>query len=143
MDAGPVSEAPVPELSSSPSCGRLQGYVAVSGHCYVPLLEQVSWFVARDLCTNRKGHLATITSKQEQSFVASIRRQSALWIGLSRFGSPSFGWVTGELLSFVAWQAGAPSARSEGGALLDAKTGAWLDAPPSEMHPALCELDGG
>jgi hypothetical protein len=141
LDAGTANEIPVPELSSGAQCGGRQGYVAASGHCYVPLPEVVSWYMARDLCAQRKGHLAAITSKPEQRFVASIPRQEAVWIGLSKFGSPSYGWVTGEVLSFVAWQTGAPSTRSEGGALLDAKTGTWLDAPPSQSHPALCELE--
>ena len=136
---------PMPRLlEERPECGARAGYVEPqSRHCYIPITEELSWFRARDLCVQRQSHLASITKPEEQAFVASLPRSGPTWIGLSRFGTEGFSWITGESVSFAAWGSGAPSARTEGGGMLREDMGTWLDAPPSEMHRGLCEREPG
>jgi len=141
QDAGDASEPAAPELRESAACGDRPGYVSPDRHCYIPIAEPVTWYMARDLCRQRRSHLATITSREEQAFLARIEWPQATWIGLSRFGAPSYSWVTEESLGFTAWQPGAPSERRESAGLLAQDSAAWLDAPPSELHAALCERD--
>ena len=143
-DAGMAPPRPAaPRLEMRGACGDRPGYERrETGHCYTPIAEPLSWYRARDLCNQRRSHLVTITQADEQAFVGSLPRNGPTWIGLSRFGTISYGWITGEATSFTAWAPDAPSNRSEGGALLREDTGAWFDASPGEAHPALCERDG-
>jgi hypothetical protein len=51
-----------------------------------------------------QGHLATITSQAEWSFVITTFPQSYAWIGLTdQVQEGNFQWVTGEPFSFSAW----------------------------------------
>lgn len=143
-DAGMTSDetAAPPMLEERRACGNRPAYFdRRSGHCYVPVRDAVSWYMARDSCRDRRSHLATITSQEEQAFIARLPRSGSTWIGLSKFGTRDFSWITGEALAFTAWQAAAPSASSEAGVLLHETSSNWLDAPPSETHGALCERE--
>jgi hypothetical protein len=138
-DAGSSVMPPAIAEASSACRGRI-GYVAPSGRCYFVLATPLTWHQSRDECQNVGGHLATITVEHEHQFVASIPIQTETWIGLSNFGASNFSWVTNEELTFTSWEPGAPRARQEAAAVILPGMGLWSDRPPSEQHPALCEL---
>jgi predicted small integral membrane protein len=138
----PPAPPPAPVAKPSPECRGQNGYVsALDGHCYFGFAESVSWYVARDNCQQRSGHLATITTDEERAFVASIPAAAPAWIGLSRFGAVSFTWITQEIFAYTSWQADSPHALPESGVLTLPSTGLWTDRPPTELHPALCEIE--
>lgn len=132
-DAGPPPEPEVP-------CGDLGGTEAPDGHCYFAVSMLQTWFVGRDRCIQLGGDLASITSVQEQEFVAPLVAGSPHWIGLARFGS-RFTWHSGELFAFSNFATGEPNGMGEVGVVLGNLSGTWFDTDVRDTFPALCERE--
>jgi Lectin C-type domain len=86
------------------------------GHVYQVVNGSFVWGAANDDAQSRtrcsvRGHLATITSQDEQDFIASLIRDSmivdeknSVWIGLNDFrGEGPFEWITGEPFEYMNW----------------------------------------
>jgi hypothetical protein len=114
------------------------------GHCYFPVSPVMTWSTAKTTCESASAHLVTITSSDEQSFVAGVDASNPHWIGLSRpdAANPtdpaSFSWITGEISSFSAWQAGEPNGD---GSCARMSSGTWDDWTCAGGFFALCERD--
>ena len=79
----------------------LRGMAAqYQGHRYLFIPKFSGWDDARALCERLGGHLLTITTKEENNFIASLfPGGSWFWIGL-RTGESGQAWVTGEPFGF-------------------------------------------
>ncbi len=97
-----------------------------------------TWTQANNLAIAAGGHLATITSAAENSFVFSLSAVSSsqYWLGgiQSATGSEPLGdweWVTGEAWSFASWAGGEPNNSTWGDedSLVSWGAGVWNDAP--------------
>ena len=81
-------------------------------HIYVLFADETSWFEAYGRCEALGGHLATITSEEEQMFVTSYLRAnnctSKTWLGGYSDGK-QWHWVTDELFDYTSWGQGEPS----------------------------------
>lgn len=96
---------------------------AGNGHWYdaVAVPGNVNWVEANALASSSSyvglsGHLVTITSAEENAFVATAfpaaSGSSSLfgyWLGGRQYGQGPFQWVTGEVFSFTNWNVGEPS----------------------------------
>ncbi len=92
-----------------------------NGHYYEVVVTALSWPQARtvsqaSMFNGRNGHLATITSQAENSFVASLLSTLGMpaWIGgFQPPGSPEpsgdWQWVTGEPFTYTNWGPGEPN----------------------------------
>lgn len=133
------ADSSVPPLGAAP-CPETAGKTwNDNGHCYFPLNVAYSWYVSRDTCRESGAELVTITSEQEQAFVATLVTAEPRWTGLARFGTPAFKWITGEAAVFENWEMGAPSSLTEHAALLRPGTGRWFDDGVTATHLVLCE----
>lgn len=93
------------ELSNIPADAK-----QYNSHMYKVYRQKLSWNEAKEKCEKLGGHLATITSSDEQSFIEQLcRNKGELWIGLRRVNDNSFAWVTGEQVSFTNWGGGEPN----------------------------------
>ena len=87
-------------------------------HCYWYLPDPQTWPAAKATCESQNGHLATLTSVEENGFLGSVV-QEVVWIGATdgkgegEAGAGTYGWVTGEPLSYKAWGVGEPNAASD------------------------------
>src|SRR5215470_11574848 len=107
-------------------------WVAGNGHYYqvvcapTPYLTStnggIEWSAARKAAIDAGGYLATLTSSEENLFVAGLASNTAYWhvdpanhnlgpfFGLSALpaacGSHPYLWVTGETLSYSNWDGG-------------------------------------
>lgn len=92
------------------------------------------------------GHLATITSTEEQDFVVQLfrdgwpNRPNQVWIGGMRTekGPEGWRWITGEPFSFRAWSPGSPSGNTVGHCLtlsLYGSKAGWNDFESPESRP--------
>lgn len=84
-----------------------------NGHSYYIFHnEDYTWEDAENYCESMGGHLATITSAGENSFLFQCLSKSGLtksaYFGLFRIGD-NWKWVTGEEVSYTNWHSGEPS----------------------------------
>ena len=89
-----------------------------NGHFYEVYEAGKTWPEAESYCAAKGGHLACITSEEEQQFIERLivnGSKQQYWLGLFASGD-AFSWVTGENLSYTNWDAGQPdrSGREDG-----------------------------
>ena len=86
-----------------------------NGHKYVFVPDQVRWRTAKEKSEEMGGHLVTITSKEEQSFIEDFLKaqkdyQPHTWIGFSDDQEEGkWVWVTDEKTEYTNWSDGNPS----------------------------------
>ena len=87
--------------------------VEYNGHHYC-LIDDVAlkWDDAKKYCEERGGHLATITSEDEENFLKDLvskqGTKNSYWLGgyVNKIGM--WNWITGEKFSYTNWGAGQP-----------------------------------
>ena len=97
-----------------------QVYNPANGHYYDILsAEGINWYEARDAAAASTyngwpGHLATITSSQEQSFLESNFsppiNNNDVWLGgTDEVSEGNWEWITGETWAYTNWNEGEPN----------------------------------
>jgi hypothetical protein len=67
------------EQKIAPECpGRWKPF---EGRCYLVVMNKVNWTEAEKDCNNKGGHLASIHSAAENSFIHKLESGEPLWIG--------------------------------------------------------------
>ena len=77
--------------------------VEFNGHYYKAYNQKLAWHTAKAYCEKLGGHLATITSKEENDFVYEMVRKNGIsyWLGgTDEEQEGVWKWVTGEEWSF-------------------------------------------
>lgn len=106
-----------------------QDYIPViqknfDGHVYSVYDYEASWTSCKALCEKMGGHLVTINSATENSFICDLIKsgnKDAYWIGATNFESSAanqdgkWNWITGESFSYTNWANGEPSATGGNG----------------------------
>lgn len=136
------------------------GAASFRGHRYAYFRERLTWFWAKTRCEQVGGHLVSISSKEENEFVASLLPRGRdydtfYWIGLvDASRKRSWAWTTGEPFSYQDWRPGEPN-NGGGNECYVAMTsspdgsvhGTWNDFEgPHRSHEIIvgfvCEWDG-
>lgn len=76
----------------------------------------LTWDEAKAYCENLGGHLATITSEEEQNVVYDLLENGeygAYWLG-ANVSNGKWNWITGEEFGYQNWDAGEPNRGEEG-----------------------------
>lgn len=119
-----------------------------TGHGYKRIDDPVSWEDARLACEGMDGHLATISSQQENDFVYGNLAQgleTSIWLGgTDEKAEGLWEWITGEPWTYENWAAGQPD--NAGGSqhyltFWAGHNGKWDDAWDATPFPFLCEWD--
>jgi hypothetical protein len=136
-----------------------------NGHWYDVVNETLTWEAAREgalgsVYQARRGHLATLTSEEENAFVTAQLGgllSTEAWLGGSQPAwasepSESWAWCTGETWSYTHWRTGGSSDEPNNGMGLydeDALTmnwgpnaGTWNDSRNYVTFPYLVEYEG-
>jgi hypothetical protein len=106
---------------------------AFNGHLYQRIDTQLKWSDAINYCQDRGGHLVTITSAEEDSFVYKCFGIDGtnLWIGATdESGERKWRWVTGEPFVYSNWASRMPdnAVRGQNYAIFwDLDPGHWDD----------------
>lgn len=80
-----------------------------NGHSYQVFDERISWQEASEYCEKNGGHLATITSEEENSYLMRLLPDSTGYmIGMHRDYTGYEKWVTGESVAYSNWAPGQP-----------------------------------
>ncbi len=120
------------------------GALSFNGHAYMYYFFEnpVRWDDAEAFCESLGGHLATITSPEEQE-VLTNGNEDFLWIG-GRWGiDGGWTWVTGEAWSYSAWNEGEPNNYGGGENYVSVRPVGWNDCTmdSSEVFGLICEWD--
>jgi len=86
--------------------------VTFNGHTYQRIDIETSWTSAKSYCENIGGHLATVTSQQEDDFIYSVLvkpGKNNAWLGASdEAREGDWKWVTGEMWTYKNWDTNQP-----------------------------------
>ena len=123
------------------------GGAKYNGHIYVIFNDKTSWFEAYSRCEALGGHLTTITSEKEQTFItsycSSLNLSDDIWLGGYSDGK-QWQWVTDELFEYTCWAKGEPN-NSSGKEwfthLFPTGNYEWNDLPPHSQCAYLCEFE--
>lgn len=84
-----------------------------NGHRYEVISRKATWESAKVYCESQGGHLATITSREEEELIVELLEQSGVviaWLGAdNRNSSGGFRWITGEEFEYASWGIGEPN----------------------------------
>lgn len=112
-------------------------------HKYEVFDEGLTWTEAEQKCEEKGGHLASITSENEQKQIEKLlvgKNKNGYWIGGIKNGD-SWEWVNGDSWSYENWSPGQPDGYEEdsnyvqminnpdSNYIADAEQYAWQDIP--------------
>lgn len=101
------------------------------------------WDEAKEYCEQMGGHLATITSEEEQRIIQECLENAGeykqYWIGGIK--DENWEWITGENVEYSNWDSGQPS--GNGGCLEIYNTGFWDDTNNEDYNVKgyICEWE--
>lgn len=126
---------------------------AFAGSCYGFFAESLSWIDAEDSCIEWGGHLASVNSAAEDTFLDGwpallgtafnpLDTAAGIWLGGSDIAADgTFVWADGRPILVTAWGPNQPDngagldcieKRNDAGAL-------WYDQRCADVHPYVCE----
>nr|XP_039270230.1 uncharacterized protein LOC120344952 [Styela clava] len=134
----PPPTLPAPQGTESTECGTDVLWIKFTASdgidkCYhFETAEPHSWPNAEKSCAEMGGHLVSMHSIEEKSFVLSRIASSGFeqhWIGLRDVALQQWAWSDGSTLNYVNWAPGEPNnyLESEGCAEMTAHDGNWND----------------
>ena len=116
------------------------------GHTYKIVQKKMTWKEASNYCAKEGGHLATITSQEEQKFVDLLNSNNrVLWIGCERGEAlDDWKWITGEPYDYTNWADGEPNNYNGDETKGAVRPSQWNDFNKNssgEVDGFLCEWD--
>ncbi|MBQ7577622.1 MAG: hypothetical protein IJT21_05050 [Synergistaceae bacterium] len=120
-----------------------------NNHRYEIYNESLTWEEARQRCESLGGHLVTITSDAEQTFITQLltvssTNYSVYWIGANADSSGAWHWVTDEVFEKQYSNFAANQPNGDGNYLqIFASSGLWDDTrqDTGTEHGFICEWD--
>lgn len=112
---------------------------------YEVIKEYLSWADAEAYCRSINGHLAVITSPEEQTQITNVLANAGAndcWIGGTRDKNGVFCWLNGEPIRYTNWASGEPN--NLGGhenCIHTYSSGQWNDLPEGYTKWFICEWE--
>lgn len=129
-------------------CKTLQFKGVFEGHAYFYSDQELSWQAANSIAIAMGGHLAVISSEDENDFVAqTVLNGSLAWIGLKETSKEGrFAWASGKRLRYTNWGPHEPN--NAGGSeswteINRGGLGKWNDMPAGFTRGFVVEFESG
>jgi hypothetical protein len=111
-----------------------------NGHSYYRSTGNAFWLTAKANCEAMGGHLVTVTTSGENSFIFGIWPSG--WIGLTdEVNEGTWRWVTGETYSYSSWNPGEPNNAGNEDYVQFVGGGKWNDLPNNYALPYVLEFE--
>ncbi|NP_001268492.1 lithostathine-2-like precursor [Mesocricetus auratus] len=127
-----------------------EGANAYGSYCYYFIEDCMAWGEADLFCQNmNSGHLVSVLSQAEGTFVASLVKESGItvsnvWIGLhDPKNNRRWHWSSGSLFLYKSWATGAPSTSNRGFCVsLTSNTAykKWKDENCDALYSFVCKF---
>ena len=119
-----------------------------NGNYYCLIPGNYDWEEAMKLCQEMGGHLATVTSKEEDAFLYRLWKKSGVtnpcWLGATDKDEKGvWKWVTGEAFTYKGWSSGQPVSTKNHNYLEYYKDGWYNDDNDSYKDSFICEWERG
>ncbi|CAH1265180.1 HGF [Branchiostoma lanceolatum] len=125
--------------------GCSSGWSTGPSSCFLVVNNYVTWQQASDDCVSKGGHLATIGTYDEESFIQGLTNYDyqPYWIGLHDTGAEgTFIWVDGTPLTYTSWNFGEPNNNGDEDCVQLSGYN-WNDAYCGGTAQYICEIDTG
>jgi len=111
-----------------------------NGHSYYRSTGNAFWLTAKANCEAMGGHLVTVTTSAENSFIFGLWPSG--WIGLTdEVTEGTWRWVTGEAYSYTSWNPGEPNNAGNEDYVQFVGGGKWNDLPNNQALPYVLEFE--
>lgn len=111
-----------------------------NGHSYYRSTGIANWTTAKSNCAAMGGHLVTVTTSGENSFLFNLWPSG--WIGLTdEVTEGTWKWVTGETFSYTNWNSGEPNNSGNEDYIQFVGSGKWNDLNNSSSLAYVIEFD--
>jgi len=111
-----------------------------NGHSYYRSTGNAFWLTAKANCEAMGGHLVTVTTSAENSFIFGLWPSG--WIGLTdEVTEGTWRWVTGEVYSYSSWNPGEPNNAGNEDYVQFVGGGRWNDLPNNQSLPYVLEFE--
>jgi hypothetical protein len=111
-----------------------------NGHSYYRSTGSAYWLDAKTNCAAMGGHLVTVTTSGENSFLYGLWPSG--WIGLTdEVTEGTWKWVTGETYSYTSWNPGEPNNAGNEDYVQFVGGGKWNDLPNGYSLPYVIEFE--
>jgi hypothetical protein len=111
-----------------------------NGHSYYRSTGNAYWLDAKANCAAMGGHLVTVTTSGENSFIYNLWPSG--WIGLTdEVTEGTWKWVTGETYSYSSWNSGEPNNAGNEDYVQFVGAGKWNDLPNNQSLPYVLEFE--
>lgn len=120
-----------------------------NGHKYFRTVGSMGRSAANNIATDAGGHLASINSQAENSFIAGLIAGNTVWIGgIQDHANPAYAepnggwqWTDDSAFGFSNWNAGEPNNAGSGEDYIEMVPGGlWNDNSSSASHTAIIEF---
>lgn len=134
----------MPTSSVSAKVNIPKGAVEFNGNYYYIYDQQSVWEYAKKNCEAVGGHLVTITSMEEESFVEGLigQSESYYWMGAdyTDYSTGTFKWITDEKSDYTKWAIREPKNSIYYDVLVFSKDG-WNTWEDYEKLEYICEWE--
>ena len=123
-----------------------------NGHVYKLFNKALPWREAYKFCEQQDGHLVTVNSENEQSFLYSLINENStssyLWLGATdSYEEGKWKWITGDSIVYRNWADNEPNnSNDEDYMVLYKNSGKWNDGndiyySDTKAYSFICEYD--
>jgi WD40 repeat protein len=114
-----------------------------AGHHYFLVGDNMIWKEAKEFSESVGGHLATITSREENDWIVKTFPELDYWLGgIDEQSKDKWKWITGEDWEYSNWYPGKPNYLDGGRNVLHMyKMGKWDDGSETATRYFLIEWD--